>query len=292
MIGDWVKETTTTTGTGTITLAGPATGFCSFSDLWADGFVVRYAILDANGTSRESGWGTLGGSGTTLTRDVIIETLVGGTYDASSPAAITLTTGTHTVGIAADAQAFMPAPMGRAEDTRIFAMNLTNNLGNKFLTCFADRQYGSPFMLTQTTEVSDLGLFINTGVDASTTTIGISQMVAGESLSSYIASGTISTTTTQTGTVQTTSITNVVLQPGWYMTHLVSTDAISVAATNNDNESIFSTLGMVNTTTRNVPNMTMIKNSVSVDGTLDADPSTLVSTVAANSNIKIFLVGT
>lgn len=292
MIGDWVKETTTTTGTGTVTLAGAASGYCSFSDLWADGMVVRYQILDANGTSREAGYGTLGGTGTTLSRDTVIETLVGGTYDATSPTAITLTSGTHTVSIAVDAQAFIPAPMGTANGTRLLSAHLTNNQGSKTLTCVADRQYGGPFLLLQTVEVSDLGIYVATGVDSSTTTIGISQLVNGASLSSYIASATVTTTTAESGTIQTASITNTVLHPGWYMVHVVSDSAIVISATNGDDESVFSTLDGGNTTSRESPAMVLLKNSVSADGTLDADPSTLVSTIVSSNIPKVYLVTT
>lgn len=42
---DRVQETTTTTGTGTITLGGAVSGFQSFSTGFASGSVVRYCIV-------------------------------------------------------------------------------------------------------------------------------------------------------------------------------------------------------------------------------------------------------
>ena len=62
---DRVKETTTTTGTGDITLAGAATGYQAFSSQFATNDVMYYCI--AGGTEWEVGEGYLSGS-TTLVR--------------------------------------------------------------------------------------------------------------------------------------------------------------------------------------------------------------------------------
>jgi hypothetical protein len=70
VVKDRVKETTTTTGTGTLTLAGAATGFQSFSVI-GDGNSTYYTITD--GTNWEVGIGTYTSSGTTLSRDTVLE---------------------------------------------------------------------------------------------------------------------------------------------------------------------------------------------------------------------------
>ena len=70
VLKDRVKETTTTTGTGTLTLAGAATGFQSFSVI-GNGNTTYYTITD--GTDWEVGIGTYTSSGTTLSRDTILE---------------------------------------------------------------------------------------------------------------------------------------------------------------------------------------------------------------------------
>jgi len=70
VVKDRIKESTTTTGTGTITLGGSADGFQSFSAV-GDGNTTYYAVISGN--DWEVGLGTYTASGTTLSRDTILE---------------------------------------------------------------------------------------------------------------------------------------------------------------------------------------------------------------------------
>ena len=72
VVKDRVKETTATTGTGTVTLAGAADGFQSFSVI-GDGNTTYYAIVDSGNQEWEVGIGTYTATGTTLSRDTILE---------------------------------------------------------------------------------------------------------------------------------------------------------------------------------------------------------------------------
>ena len=72
VLKDRVKETSTTTGTGTLTLAGAATGFQSFAVI-GNGNTTYYAIYDRTSQDWEVGVGTYTSSGTTLTRDSVLE---------------------------------------------------------------------------------------------------------------------------------------------------------------------------------------------------------------------------
>ena len=72
---DRVRETTTTTGTGNLTLAGAVTGFQSFSSAFDLNLEIEYAIeaVDVNGVPTgdwEVGTGYLSGA-TTFVRDTV-----------------------------------------------------------------------------------------------------------------------------------------------------------------------------------------------------------------------------
>lgn len=70
VVADRVKETTTTTGTGTYTLAGAVDGFQSFAAI-GNGNTCYYACSD--GSDYEVGIGTFTLAGTTLARTAILE---------------------------------------------------------------------------------------------------------------------------------------------------------------------------------------------------------------------------
>tara|TARA_R100000654_G_scaffold55406_2_gene81687 strand:- start:855 stop:2372 length:1518 start_codon:yes stop_codon:yes gene_type:complete len=70
-IEDRVRETTTTTGTGTITLLGAVTNFETFTANLSNSDTTYYAIVDNTNGAFEVGLGTFTSSGTTLARSVI-----------------------------------------------------------------------------------------------------------------------------------------------------------------------------------------------------------------------------
>jgi hypothetical protein len=72
IVKDRVREITSTTGTGTITLTAAVVGFQSFSVI-GDGNQTYYTIVDAATGAFEVGIGTYTASGTTLSRDTVLE---------------------------------------------------------------------------------------------------------------------------------------------------------------------------------------------------------------------------
>lgn len=96
VVKDRVQETSTTTGTGTITLGGAVTGFQSFSVI-GNGNTTYYTI--AAGSEWEVGIGTYTLSGTTLSRDVVLDS-------SSSGSKVSFSAGTKNV--------YVSYPAGRA----------------------------------------------------------------------------------------------------------------------------------------------------------------------------------
>ena len=73
VVKDRVKETTTTTGTGTVTLGGAVSGFQTFTSVLSNADTTYYAIIDYTNNEFEVGLGTFTSSGTTLARTTILE---------------------------------------------------------------------------------------------------------------------------------------------------------------------------------------------------------------------------
>jgi hypothetical protein len=78
VLADRVKDTTTTTSTGTVTLSGTApTGYQNFSVI-GNGNTTYYAIVGQGTSEWEVGIGTYTSSGTTLSRDTVLASSNGG----------------------------------------------------------------------------------------------------------------------------------------------------------------------------------------------------------------------
>jgi hypothetical protein len=91
VLADRVKETTTTAGTGTITLDGAATGFQSFAVI-GNANTTYYTIAGQTGNEWEVGIGTYTSSGTTLARTTVLSNSAG-----TQPSALSFSAGTKDV---------------------------------------------------------------------------------------------------------------------------------------------------------------------------------------------------
>jgi len=120
VLKDRVRETTTTTGTGTLTLAGASTGFQSFSVV-GDGNTTYYAIED--GTDWEVGIGTYTASGTTLSRDTVLES-------SNSGSAVNWGAGTKNVFVTYPAERAVIGGMGYIENAATITQSSTVNAGH------------------------------------------------------------------------------------------------------------------------------------------------------------------
>jgi hypothetical protein len=91
VINDRVKESSTTTGTGTFDLAGAVSGFEGFVAGIGDGNTTYYTIFNQGTTEWEVGLGTVTDAGTdTLARTTVITS-------SNGDAAVSFTSGTKDV---------------------------------------------------------------------------------------------------------------------------------------------------------------------------------------------------
>lgn len=72
VVADRVKETTITTGTGTVTLLGASVGFQSFAAGVGNGNTTYYTIAEQSGSGWEVGLGTFTAAGNTLARTSVL----------------------------------------------------------------------------------------------------------------------------------------------------------------------------------------------------------------------------
>ena len=91
VLANRVKETTTTAGTGTVTLLGASTGYQSFAVI-GDANTTYYTIAGQTGNEWEVGIGTYNSSGTTLTRTTVLSN-----SSATQPSALSFSAGTKDV---------------------------------------------------------------------------------------------------------------------------------------------------------------------------------------------------
>lgn len=96
---DRVQETSTTTGTGTYTLAGASVGYRTFTSVLSDADLCYYVASEPGGSGWEVGKGTFTASGTTLARTTIIAS-------SNSNNAVNWSAGSRLIALTAPAAAF------------------------------------------------------------------------------------------------------------------------------------------------------------------------------------------
>lgn len=162
---DRVKVTSTTTGTGTFTLGSAVTGYQSFSVI-GDGNTTQYTIVDDAG-NWEVGTGTYTSSGTTLSRDTVLES-------SNSNSLVNFPAGTKTVFVtyAADKSVTIDNTATLTNKTMSGASNTFSNIPN------------SALVTTPVTSVSGTSPISSSG--GTTPTVSISQ--ASGSTNGYLSS--------------------------------------------------------------------------------------------------------
>lgn len=110
VFANWVEQTTTTTGTGNLTVSS-VTGRKTFHGEYSTTQPFPYVIRDADNVPLEYGIGLMSDS-TTLVRQWVFEVNTSGTFSKpnSSSGQLSLAAGTKTVAVAAPAQLMMTNP--------------------------------------------------------------------------------------------------------------------------------------------------------------------------------------
>jgi hypothetical protein len=128
VLADRVKETTTTAGTGTVTLLGAAPGFQSFAVI-GDGNTTYYTIAAQTGSEWEVGIGTYTSSGTTLARTTVLSN-----SSATQPSALSFSAGTKDVFVTYPSERAVIGGEGYVENAATVAVSSTITTGNNAMS--------------------------------------------------------------------------------------------------------------------------------------------------------------
>ena len=126
VLADRVKETTTTTGTGTVTLLGASTGYQSFAVV-GDGNTTYYTIAGQTTSEWEVGIGTYTLSGTTLARTTVLAS-------SNSGSLVSFSAGTKDVFVTYPAGRSVSGGEGYTENDATIDVSSTINTGRNAIS--------------------------------------------------------------------------------------------------------------------------------------------------------------
>lgn len=172
MLANGVKETTATTGIGTVTLSA-VTGFVRFSQAFVVGDPVSYAIRD--GDNWEWGVGTVGASNT-LSRDVAIAKFDSGTYSQYPATKLSLAGSAEVAcadGIASGTGDLGALSWGKfgVSDMQPLANIIGSNLSTAVNSAGLVTVY--PFTVSRPVRLSAIGVNVTTAAAGSTIDVAI-----------------------------------------------------------------------------------------------------------------------
>lgn len=126
VLADRVRETTTTTGTGTVTLGGPVTDYQSFSAI-GNGNTTYYTIAGTGTGEWEVGIGTYTSAGTTLSRTTVLASSNAGNL-------VSFSAGSKDVFCDYPAKRAVVGGMGYTENDNTISVGSTINTGRNAIS--------------------------------------------------------------------------------------------------------------------------------------------------------------
>ncbi|HUN49985.1 MAG TPA: hypothetical protein VMU42_02660 [Candidatus Sulfotelmatobacter sp.] len=238
MHANWCKETTTTTGTGTLALSA-VTGFPRFANHFIDGQPCSYAILDSTGAPVEAGIGHYVASNQ-IARDYATSTYIAGTL--SEPASAFANLGTDntnspwTVIASPIGQSLLPAQPGfvsAAPNKYLVAPNYVNPGGGSAQTMVANTPWVTTFYMEYGREIAAFGVNVTTaaGTSSNKITIGLYPLRGDGSIAPALAiSAAIDPSSTGFKTAGPASGGNFLVPPGWYLAAIASDVTCAISA--------------------------------------------------------------
>jgi len=169
MLANRVQETTTSTGTGNLTLAGAAANYQTFNAAFGLNRLFRYFIVDDANVAWEYGIGYLTAS-TTLVRETVIESTNAG-------AAVNFGGGTKTVFCDAGSGSTV---LGKLKSDRWSrSLHVTDPQSNG-QTLSANKPYWCPFWWGHSNSLVELGFYVSSaGTGGSIARIALAEDVDG-----------------------------------------------------------------------------------------------------------------
>lgn len=167
MLGNWIKQSTTDTGTGNLSLSA-VTGHPTFANEFAGATRFAYTITDADGLPIERGVGYL--SGGALVRERIRATYASGVYTGANPSAVSLAAGTKYVICSPGDITVMGALPGvwNSPAGKVYGdAHIASASGTLALT--ANRAYALPFVAAVDGDIDAIIFRVTTAGAASTT---------------------------------------------------------------------------------------------------------------------------
>lgn len=227
MLANWARATTTTTGTGNLTLSG-VSGFPTPNDVYATNLWFYYSILDdSTGAPLECGIGYLSAS-TTLVRQKVLATFASSVYDDTSPSAVSLASGTKLVVLSPLQHSldvnipWVDTAVGtnnKAINNGAIAVGLSGSNGYQFNG--ADRIECFPWKHTYGGEVNSFKIHVSTSDSGKIARVGLYEINTNGTPGDLIVEGS-STFDLSSNGMKTSTFTARVIPPGWYFIAILS----------------------------------------------------------------------